>query len=74
MDCQIELENEFDYKQGYWISKGTSVTLEGVPWGSGYPELRTNLVISVKFEALIEIHITLLLTQWVDMEAEKIMH
>ena len=56
-DCQIELENQFDYKQGYWVSKDTTVTLEGISWISGYPELRTNLIISVKFEALIENHL-----------------
>ena len=48
IDCQIELKNQLDYKQVYWVSKDSSVTLQGISWSSGYPILNTNLVISVK--------------------------
>ena len=43
--CQIELENLFDYKQGYWVSKNTDQLLQGIAWTRGYPNLRTSLVI-----------------------------
>ena len=51
--CEIELNNQFDYKLGYWVSSGDNQILKGVSWFTGYPHLRTNLVVAVKFQRFV---------------------